>query len=71
MLAASHIPIASSGSFLITPNVGLMVWTIVVFVISLLILRRWVFPLIGQALDRPLQSCAWTPTSCWPNTASV
>jgi F-type H+-transporting ATPase subunit b len=52
MLAASHIPIASSGSFLITPNVGLMVWTIVVFVISLLILRRWVFPLIGQALDR-------------------
>jgi len=51
MLIAPHIPVAS-GSFLITPNVGLMIWTIVVFVISLLILRRWVFPLIGNALDQ-------------------
>jgi F-type H+-transporting ATPase subunit b len=41
----------ASGSFLISPNVGLMVWTIVVFAISLAILRRWVFPLIGKALD--------------------
>lgn len=52
MLPAPSIPLASSGSFLITPNVGLMIWTIVVFLISLLILRKWVFPLIGQALDR-------------------
>ncbi|MGH2831883.1 MAG: F0F1 ATP synthase subunit B [Solirubrobacteraceae bacterium] len=52
MLSASITPLASSGSFLISPNVGLMVWTIVVFLISLLILRRWVFPLIGQALDK-------------------
>ncbi len=51
MLAASHIPIASSGSFLISPNVGLMIWTIVVFAISLVVLRRWVFPQIGKALD--------------------
>jgi F-type H+-transporting ATPase subunit b len=41
----------ASGSFLITPNVGLMIWTIVVFLISLYILRRTVFPLIGKALD--------------------
>lgn len=53
MLAgAAHIPIASSGSFLITPNVGLMIWTIVVFAISLYILRKAVFPQIGQALDK-------------------
>jgi F-type H+-transporting ATPase subunit b len=53
MLAARNIPFASSsGSFLISPNVGLMVWTIVVFVISLFILRKWVFPLIGEALDK-------------------
>jgi|SRR5580658_4468918 len=51
MLAVAHIPLASSGSFLITPNVGLMVWTIVVFAISLVILRRAVFPQIGKALD--------------------
>ena len=52
MLSAPKIPVASSGSFLISPNVGLMIWTIVVFVISLLVLRKWVFPLIGEALDR-------------------
>ena len=33
-----------------------MVWTIVVFVISLFILRRWVFPLIGEALDKRAKS---------------
>jgi len=52
MLSASNIPIASGGSFLITPNVGIMIWTIVVFAISLSILRKWVFPLIGEALDK-------------------
>jgi F-type H+-transporting ATPase subunit b len=51
MPPAAHIPIASKGSFLISTNVGIMIWTIVVFVISLLILRRWVFPRIGEALD--------------------
>jgi F-type H+-transporting ATPase subunit b len=52
MLPATTIPLASSGSFLISPNVGLMVWTIVVFLISLFVLRKWVFPLIGEALDK-------------------
>ena len=52
MPLAAHIPIASKGSFLISTNVGIMIWTIVVFVISLLILRRWVFPRIGEALDK-------------------
>jgi F-type H+-transporting ATPase subunit b len=52
MLSAPSIPLASSGSFLISPNVGLMVWTLVVFLISLFILRKWVFPLIGEALDK-------------------
>jgi F-type H+-transporting ATPase subunit b len=52
MPPAAHIPLAASGSFLISPNVGLMIWVLVVFVISYLILRRWVFPLIAQALDR-------------------
>ena len=52
MLSAPSIPLASSGSFLISPNVGLMIWTLVVFLISLFILRKWVFPLIGEALDK-------------------
>jgi len=51
MLALVQTPLASSGSFLISPNVGIMIWTLVVFLVSFLILRRWVFPLIGQALD--------------------
>ena len=50
MLAAALTPLAN-GSFLITPNVGIMIWTIVVFTISFLVLRRWVFPRIGEALD--------------------
>ena len=51
MPAAALTPIAS-GSFLITPNVGIMIWTIVVFAISYYILRRTVFPRIGEALDQ-------------------
>jgi F-type H+-transporting ATPase subunit b len=57
MLAgAAHIPVASSGSFLISPNVGLMIWTLVVFAISLYILRKAVFPRIGDALDKRAQT---------------
>ncbi len=43
-------PLASE-SWLITPNVGLMVWTFVVFGISLYILIKAVFPRITAALD--------------------
>jgi F-type H+-transporting ATPase subunit b len=56
MPAAAHIPIASSGSFLITPNVGLMVWVFVVFLIVLFILWKTVFPAIGSALDARAKS---------------
>jgi F-type H+-transporting ATPase subunit b len=51
MPAAALTPLAN-GSFLITPNVGIMIWTIVVFAISYYILRRTVFPRIGEALDK-------------------
>jgi F-type H+-transporting ATPase subunit b len=44
-------PVASSDSWLITPNVGLMVWTFLVFGISLYILSKAVFPRIRTALD--------------------
>ncbi len=46
------VPTASSGSFLITPNIGLMVWTLVLFGVSLLILWKLAFPRISAALDR-------------------
>jgi F-type H+-transporting ATPase subunit b len=45
-------PVASSGSFLISPNVGLMVWTLLLFVISMFVLAKLAFPRITQALDK-------------------
>jgi F-type H+-transporting ATPase subunit b len=45
-------PVASSGSFLISPNVGLMVWTLLLFVLSMIILWKLAFPRITEALDR-------------------
>ena len=50
--AVANMPVASSGSFLITPNVGLMIWTLLLFGISLYILWKLAFPRISEALDR-------------------
>jgi F-type H+-transporting ATPase subunit b len=53
MAVVSHLPVASSsGSFLITPNVGLMIWTLLLFGISMYILWKLAFPRISDALDR-------------------
>jgi F-type H+-transporting ATPase subunit b len=46
------VPVASSGSFLISPNVGLMIWTLLLFGISMFVLSRLAFPRISEALDR-------------------
>jgi F-type H+-transporting ATPase subunit b len=43
---------ASSGSFLISPNVGLMIWTLLLFGISMVILWKLAFPRISDALER-------------------
>jgi F-type H+-transporting ATPase subunit b len=43
---------ASSGSFLVSPNVGLMIWTLLVFGISLWILGKFAFPRISEALEK-------------------
>jgi F-type H+-transporting ATPase subunit b len=40
------------GSFLVSPNVGLMIWTLLVFGICAFVLAKYVFPRIGEALDR-------------------
>lgn len=49
-------PIASGNSWLITPNVGLTIWTLVVFAISLYILNKVAFPRIRAALDARRQT---------------
>lgn len=49
---ASHIPLASSGNFLVKPGIGLMIWTLIVFGVTMIILWRLAFPRITDALDR-------------------
>jgi len=39
------------GSFLVSPDLGLMIWTLVVFVISMFILSKVAWPRIAEALD--------------------
>ena len=43
---------SGGGSFLVSPDVGLMIWTLLVFGISMWLLRKFAFPRIAQALDR-------------------
>ncbi len=45
-------PLASNGSFLIKPGVGLMVWTLLVFGLVMVLLARLAFPRISAALER-------------------
>jgi F-type H+-transporting ATPase subunit b len=56
MLNALHIaePVtaAGSGNFLVTPEVGLMIWTLLAFVTTLWVLSRFVFPRVQAALDK-------------------
>lgn len=41
-----------SGNFLVTPGIGLMIWTLLAFGITLYVLKRFAFPRIQDALDR-------------------
>ncbi len=40
------------GSFLVSPDIGLMIWTLLVFGISMYILAKLAFPRIAEALDK-------------------
>src|SRR3954470_8016265 len=42
----------SSGSFLVQPGIGLMIWTLFVFGTSMIILRKLAWPRITEALER-------------------
>jgi F-type H+-transporting ATPase subunit b len=52
LTTAMLTPAASSGSFLVSPNVGLMIWTLLLFGISMYVLRKVAFPRIAEALDK-------------------
>jgi F-type H+-transporting ATPase subunit b len=42
----------SGGSFLVTPGIGLMVWTLVIFGTAMAVLYKLAFPAIAEALDK-------------------
>jgi F-type H+-transporting ATPase subunit b len=51
--AADTLQAEEGGStWLITPNVGMTIWTLVVFSVSLVVLTKAVFPQIRAALDK-------------------
>ena len=72
---------AASGNFLVKPGIGLMVWTLLVFGVTIFLLAQLAFPRIAEALDRASgrsksrstrpSARARRPTSCSPNTASA
>jgi F-type H+-transporting ATPase subunit b len=41
-----------SSNFLVSPDVGLMIWTLIAFLAALFILRKWAWPAITDALDK-------------------
>jgi F-type H+-transporting ATPase subunit b len=57
LLAAisAHLPLAaqdSGGSFLVSPGVGLMIWTLILFGVTMWVLSKVAFPRIQEALDK-------------------
>jgi len=42
----------SGGSFLVSPGLGLMIWTLVLFLITMWVLSKVAFPKIQEALDK-------------------
>ena len=49
MLAAEE---SGGGSFLVKPGIGLMIWTLLVFFGAFLLLRKYAWPQITEALDK-------------------
>jgi F-type H+-transporting ATPase subunit b len=54
MVSLPTIPVvaAGGGNFLVQPGLGVMVWTLIAFGITLLILRKLAYPRIAEALDK-------------------
>src|SRR3954471_20046112 len=51
-MGALHVTAAGSGNFLVQPGVGVMVWTLIAFGVTVFLLRKFAFPPIQEALDK-------------------
>jgi F-type H+-transporting ATPase subunit b len=59
----SALPVAaesseSGGSFLVSPGVGLMIWTLILFLFTMWVLSKLAFPKIQEALDKRAKTIA-------------
>jgi F-type H+-transporting ATPase subunit b len=52
VLAAEAGGKEEGGSFLVSPGLGLMIWTLVLFLITMWVLSKFAFPKIQEALDK-------------------
>src|SRR4051794_27689848 len=52
--AITALPLAAeeSSNFLVSPDVGLMIWTVIAFLVTFFLLRKLAFPRISEALDK-------------------
>lgn len=61
---AGLVPLAAEsgseegGSFLVSPGLGLMIWTLVLFLFTMWVLSKLAFPKIQQALDKRAKTIA-------------
>jgi F-type H+-transporting ATPase subunit b len=49
---AEHAAEEESSNFLVSPNVGLMIWTLLAFLVAMFLLRKFAWPAITEALDK-------------------
>jgi F-type H+-transporting ATPase subunit b len=57
-LAAESAGEEGGGSFLVSPGLGLMIWTLVLFLFTMWVLGKVAFPKIQEALDRRAKTIA-------------
>jgi F-type H+-transporting ATPase subunit b len=56
ILAQAQSAEDQSSNFLVSPNVGLMIWTLLSFLVAFLVLRKYAWPAITAALDKRQQA---------------
>src|SRR3954470_10865087 len=52
ILAQAQSAEEESSNFLVSPDVGLMIWTLLAFLVALFVLRKYAWPAITEALDK-------------------
>src|SRR3954466_6039623 len=56
VLAQAQSAEDESSNFLVSPNVGLMIWTLLAFLVAFFVLRKYAWPQIAAALDKRQQA---------------